>query len=251
MLTAIYKGLLVVLPLTVLSGCATPSATFSHEPSTPLHIVATAPSTCPVCALYSVHRANVVRLRTDHGQGAGVVVGADGDILTSAHVVAGVTEVHISTHDEHVYMGTVAFADVEADLALVRVETPGVEWPAVELEPDDSLPIGSKIYVIGHPVGLGWTVTQGIVSGRRRIGEAAATALLQTDAAISPGNSGGPMLDEHGHLVAIVRSKLIGPGIESVSFGVPMSAVVEFLKHVPARVKAETPPAPESGTPTH
>lgn len=232
---SLFSWMLSMGALTALGGCANQSAAISHALGNPVHVVATAPPTCPVCALYSVHRSNVVRLRTDDGQGAGVVVSTDGDILTSAHVVAGFREVRVGTHDGRNYPGTVVFADADMDLAVVRVETPGVEWPAVELEPDDSLPIGSKIYVIGHPVGLGWTVTQGIVSGRRRIGEAAETALLQTDAAISPGNSGGPMLDEHGHLVAIVRSKLVGPGIENVSFGVPVSAVIEFLERVPAR----------------
>lgn len=244
-----FSRLLATITLAALSGCANQSATASHTVGNPVHVVATAPPKCPVCALYSVHRANVVRLQTDHGQGAGVVVSTDGDILTSAHVVGDAREVRVGTHDGRDYSGTVAFADADMDLAVVRVETPGIEWSAVELEPDDSLPIGSKIYVIGHPVGLGWTVTQGIVSGRRHVGEAAATALLQTDAAISPGNSGGPMLDEHGHLVAIVRSKLVGPGIENVSFGVPMSAVVEFLKHVPARANAKASPPPDSDIP--
>jgi S1-C subfamily serine protease len=98
--------------------------------------------------------------------------------------------------------------------------------------------VGTKVFVIGHPVRLGWTVTQGIVSGLRGAGEVAPTALIQTDAAISPGNSGGPLLDEHGHLVGIVRSKLVGPGIENVSFAVPASAVRLFLQRVPARIPA-------------
>lgn len=238
MLTSVVHRVLVLCVLAAATGCANQSAAWSHALNNPVHRVATAPESCPVCSLYRVHRASVVRLQTDDGQGAGVVISTDGDILTSAHVVADASEVLIGTHDGRGFPGTVAFLDADIDLAVVRVQTPGVEWAAVKLEPDDSLPIGSKIYVIGHPVGLGWTVTQGIVSGRRRVGEAAATALLQTDAAISPGNSGGPMLDEHGHLVGIVRSKLVGPGIENVSFGVPMSAVVEFLSHVPVRTNA-------------
>jgi len=227
--------------LAVIAGCATPPQAVSHALGDPVHVVATAPPSCPVCSLYAVHRTNVVRLMTKNGQGAGVIVRGDGSILTSAHVVAGFDEVRVGTYDGHEYTGTVVYADADMDLAVVRVEPAGEAWPGVELEPDDSLPIGSKIFVIGHPVGLGWTVTQGIVSGRRRVGEAAPTALLQTDAAISPGNSGGPMLDEHGHLVAIVRSKLVGPGIENVSFGVPMSAVIEFLNRVPARAGVQAP----------
>lgn len=239
---------LVLGAAALLGGCAGPLLPPSHALDTPVHVVSSAPSTCPVCALYSVHRSNVVLISTGEGLGAGVVVSAGGDILTSAHVVKDHPKVGVKTYDDRTYRGEVVLADEEADLAIVRLHSPGESWPAVELDTDENLPIGSKVYVIGHPVGLGWTVSQGIVSGRRRAGEAAPTALIQTDVAISPGNSGGPLLDEHGHLIGIVRSKLVGPGIENVSFAVPIADVSAFLARVPAApAQSETAAAP---TPT-
>ncbi len=89
--------------------------------------------------------------------------------------------------------------------------------------------VGSEVYVIGHPMGLGWTVTRGIVSAHRKPGEVARTAMIQTDAAISPGNSGGPLLNRHGDLVGLVVAKLSGGGAENVAFAIPASAVLEFL----------------------
>ncbi len=90
-------------------------------------------------------------------------------------------------------------------------------------------PVGSEVYVIGHPLGLGWTVTRGIVSAHRKPGEIAPTAMIQTDAAISLGNSGGPLLDRNGDLVGLVVSKLSGSGVENIAFAIPASVIVEFL----------------------
>ena len=73
------------------------------------------------------------------------------------------------------------------------------------------------------------TITRGIVSAVRRPGEVAPTEIIQTDAAISPGNSGGPLLDRYGRLVGVVVSKLAGPGVESVGFAIPVSAAAAFI----------------------
>ncbi|MBE7504887.1 MAG: trypsin-like peptidase domain-containing protein [Planctomycetia bacterium] len=237
-----FRNLAVVLVLggAVASsgGCARSSATGLHSTDRAVHAVSASPPTCPICALYSLHRTVVVRVQSDEGQGTGVVIGSSGDILTSAHVVAGLEEVRVGTLDGNHYTGKVAFRDVENDLAIVRIETPGLVWKTVMLDFDEDVPVGTRIFVIGHPVGLGWTVTQGIVSGLREAGDIAPTELIQTDAPISPGNSGGPLLDEHGHLVGIIRSKLVGPGVENVSFAIPSRVVKVFLDRVPARTNS-------------
>ena len=85
------------------------------------------------------------------------------------------------------------------------------------------------VYVIGHPLGLGWTVSRGIVSAQRKPGEIALTAMIQTDAAISPGNSGGPLLDRNGDLVGIVVSKAVASGAENLAFAIPASVLQDFL----------------------
>ena len=99
----------------------------------------------------------------------------------------------------------------------------------MQVEPVALPAVGSDVYVIGHPVGLGWTITRGIVSAIRRPGEVAPTEIIQTDAAISPGNSGGPLLDRHGRLVGVVVFKLAGRGVESVGFAIPVSAAAAFI----------------------
>lgn len=192
--------------------------------------------TCPVCNLYTSNREGIVRIVTKTGQGSGVVISSDGDILTSAHVVMEQDVVLVSSWSGSELAGQVVARDVASDLALVRVKQDAA-WSAIELEPLGSIPVGSKVFVIGHPVGLGWTVSQGIVSAQRRAGEIAPTALIQTDAAVSPGNSGGALLAEDGHLLGIIRSKLVGQGIENVSFAVPLADVEVFLATVPGRGK--------------
>lgn len=189
---------------------------------------------CPVCNLYTTNREGIVRIVTASGQGSGVVVTADGDILTSAHVVTEQDVVLVSTWGGSEFAGTVVAKDEASDLAVVRV-TQVASWRPIELEHAGETPVGSKVFVIGHPVGLGWTVSQGIISAQRRSGEIAPTALIQTDAAVSPGNSGGALLAEDGHLLGIIRSKLVGQGIENVSFAVPLADVEVFLAKVPAR----------------
>ncbi len=228
-------------------GCAQTPKQSSHSLDNPVHQVATATASCPVCALYSVHRANVVRLLAGDSQGAGVVVGSDGRILTSAHVIAGADRIVVETYEGARYESRAIVSDDALDLALIRADSPGVDWSPVDVDAVDPAPVGSKVFVIGHPAGLGWTVTQGIVSGLRRAGEVSGGGgeeLIQTDAAISPGNSGGPLLDEHGHLMGIVRSKRVGPGIENLSFAVPMSVVTRFLE----RARTQSPVTDAAGS---
>lgn len=232
-----------LLSLTVLicfiAGCRTTDAPEGDGTATPhregrLHLQPHRHPACPVCNLYTTHREGIVRIVTTTGQGSGVVVTTAGDILTSAHVVSEQDVVLVSTWGGAEYAGTVVSRDEATDLAVVRVGQ-SATWTPIELERGEETPVGSKVFVIGHPVGLGWTVSQGIISAQRKAGEIAPTALIQTDAAVSPGNSGGALLAEDGHLLGIIRSKLVGQGIENVSFAVPLADVEVFLTRVPAR----------------
>ena len=115
-------------------------------------------------------------------------------------------------------------ADEGTDLALLRV--PGVGHPCLAGAPPP--PIGAELYVIGSPLSpdLGATVTRGIASGMRRVGE---TVLVQTDASINPGNSGGPMIDAAGRVTGIVTAKLVGESIEGIGFGIPWDQLAGAL----------------------
>ncbi len=193
------------------------------------HVVGHEPGTCDLCDLYYKARTHVVRLRAGSGMGTGFTVSASGQILTNAHVAADDDALSVETYEGEMFAARVLRRNWEVDLALVQVDPPSREWTPMQVQPTALPHVGSDVYVIGHPVGLGWTITRGIVSAVRKAGEIAPIEMIQTDAAISPGNSGGPLLDRHGHLVGVVVSKLAGSGIESVGFAIPVSVVAAFI----------------------
>lgn len=228
----------VAVLVTLSGGCRTNSArkplgrttpaTFESAPSGP-HRVGHAPGTCDLCDLYYKARTHVVRVHTQTGLGAGIIVTASGRILTNAHVAGDDLAPVAETYGGDLVDSRVLRADADLDLAVLQAAESAVHWEPVSVEPCPLPEVGSDVYVIGHPVGLGWTVTRGVVSATREAGEVAPIPLIQTDAAISPGNSGGPLLDRDGRLLGVVSRKLAGPGIESVGFAIPVSLVREFM----------------------
>ncbi len=166
-----------------------------------------------------------VRVQTANGSGSGAVISPDGLIVTAEHVVADTTDVTIVYANEREVAGTVVRRAPEADLALVRVDDPATACLPVRIEP---LTVGSEVRAIGNPGGkvLTQTVTKGIVSAYR---ETKGIKILQTDASINAGNSGGPILDEHNHLVAVVSYKLVGQGVEGLGFGVASDGLAPIL----------------------
>jgi len=186
---------------------------------------------CRLCELYRVSERLVVRVQTESGLGAGVVVAADGTIVTNAHVVGAAEEVAIDTADGRRFGGRVLEVDADLDLALVRASPEAPPWHAATLETRPPR-VGSEVFLIGHPFGLDWTVTRGVVSALRRRG---GSTVIQTDAAVSPGTSGGAMLDESGRLVGIVTSKYIAPGAESLAFARTAADVLVLIERMRAR----------------
>jgi hypothetical protein len=112
-------------------------------------------------------------------------------------------------------------SDARQDIALLRAD--GEHWACLPLSPTPA-EVGTELYAIGSPLGeaLEFSVSKGIVSGARRVGD---VRFLQTDASLNPGNSGGPLVDLSGHLLAIVSWKLEAEGIEGLGFGVPVDAL--------------------------
>jgi S1-C subfamily serine protease len=219
------------------AAAAAPAAVESaaHVVDGRTHVVANAPDDCPVCRLYESRRVSVVRIITSQGQGSGVVFEVSGAVVTNAHVVGDDPEVSIETSAGTLVRGTVEKKDTTLDLAVVRIAAPDVRWTAIEWSAAHDPVVGEMLYIIGHPLGLGWTVTQGIVSARRAAAETGSSDLIQTDAAISPGNSGGPVFDRDGHLVAIVRSKIVRADAGAIGFAIPARVVREYVDGVAAR----------------
>lgn len=210
------------------------------------HVVAENTGTCEVCNVYEVRKDSVVRIRNESGLGTGVVFDDAGSILTNAHVVGDSKTVAIETYRGTIVRGTVERANKELDLAVVRVSSPDVKWSPIAPTEHEAPAVGSTIYVIGHPAGLGWTLTTGVLSGRRAKGEVQKGELYQISAAVSPGNSGGPAFDALGHWIGTVSSKLVGPGLEGISFVIPASELRAYLAEKPAVATPNATTSPDA-----
>ncbi|MES2644152.1 MAG: trypsin-like peptidase domain-containing protein [Myxococcota bacterium] len=165
--------------------------------------------------------AAAVFVEVPEGVGSGVVVSPDGWILTAAHVVIGQEGIKVRVRDGSALPARIVALDARQDVALLRVD--GSRWACLPFTPAPA-EVGTELYAIGSPLGeaLEFSVSKGIVSGARRVGD---VRFLQTDASLNPGNSGGPLVDLSGHLLAIVSWKLAAQGIEGLGFGVPVDAV--------------------------
>ncbi|MEY2882532.1 MAG: hypothetical protein RL490_256, partial [Pseudomonadota bacterium] len=134
--------------------------------------------------------------RVQQSLGSGVIVGADGLIVTNNHVVAGADQILVALADRREYPAKLVFADARLDLALLKVDTKGAALPVIRMGDSDRSEVGDVTIAIGNPFGVGQTVTTGIVSAiaRTGIGVSDWQFFIQTDAAINPGNSGGALL---------------------------------------------------------
>lgn len=165
--------------------------------------------------------AAAVFVEAADGVGSGVVVSPDGWILTAAHVVSGQDGVKVHVRDGTSVPARVVALDSRQDVALLRAD--GERWACLPFAATPA-EVGTELYAIGSPLGeaLEFSVSKGIVSGARRVGD---VRFLQTDASLNPGNSGGPLVDLSGHLLAVVSWKVAGEGVEGLGFGVPVDAV--------------------------
>lgn len=170
------------------------------------------------------------------GLGSGVIVSADGYILTNNHVVEAADDIEVATQDGRKYRARVVGADPDSDLAVLRVELEKeTHLPAIIFAPSGSLRVGDGVLAIGNPFGVGQTVTHGIVSalGRTHLGINTFEDFIQTDAAINPGNSGGALVDSQGHLVGIntaIYSQ--SGGSMGIGFAIPVSLGKSVMEQI-------------------
>ncbi|NJC07051.1 Do family serine endopeptidase [Polymorphobacter fuscus] len=172
------------------------------------------------------------RPRVQQSLGSGVIVGADGLIVTNNHVVKGADQILVALSDRREYPAKLVFSDARLDLALLKVDTKGTPLPVIRMGDSNQAEVGDVTIAIGNPFGVGQTVTTGIVSAIARTGVGISDwqFFIQTDAAINPGNSGGALLDGQGRLLGIntaIYSQ--GGGSNGIGFAIPSRMVRVFL----------------------
>jgi Do/DeqQ family serine protease len=193
-------------------------------------------------AVVSVYSSKIVRQRIpeywrqfglqgreqlQRGMGSGVIVSADGYILTNNHVVEEADEVKVMLNDDREFTAKIVGTDPKTDVAVLKIE--GENLPAVTLADSGTLRVGDVVFAIGNPLGVGQTVTMGIVSATsRRIGILGDVEgyedFIQTDAAINQGNSGGALIDARGRLVGINSAILsTSQGNIGIGFAIPIN----------------------------
>ena len=162
-------------------------------------------------------------IQQQQGQGSGFITRSDGVILTNAHVVEGASEVGVTLPDGRSFRGKVLGADPITDVAVVKVAAAGL--PVAPLGDSAKVRAGEWAIAIGNPLGLDNTVTTGIISAVERtnaVGEGQRVPYLQTDAAVNPGNSGGPLINERGQVIGINTAIRQAPGA-GLSFAIPIN----------------------------
>src|SRR6185437_2092481 len=169
------------------------------------------------------------------GAGSGVIFAPDGYILTNSHVVDGARQVMVTLADGHDVRGEVVGQDPDSDVAVVRITAPdGIKLQAAKLGDSDRLRVGQLVVAIGSPVGLQSTVTAGIVSALHRTlpgyGGQLIEDIIQTDAAVNPGNSGGPLVDSSGAVIGI--NVAIVQQAQGLSFAIPINTVNWVASHL-------------------
>ncbi len=173
------------------------------------------------------------RNQRNSGLGSGVIVSADGYILTNFHVIESADDIQVSLNDGKTYKATTVGTDPESDLAVLRITAQ--DLPAITFGQMENLRVGDVVLAIGNHFGVGQTVTMGIVSalGRSHLGINTFENFIQTDAAINPGNSGGALVDVAGNLVGIntaIYSRT--GGNHGIGFAIPVSSARSIMEQI-------------------
>ncbi|MBS0125638.1 trypsin-like peptidase domain-containing protein [Thetidibacter halocola] len=172
------------------------------------------------------------RPRVQNSLGSGVILSADGIVVTNYHVVGQAQDIRVVLNDRREFAAAVLLSDEESDLAILQLD--GAEdMPSLSLRDSDTVEVGELVLAIGNPFGVGQTVSSGIVSGLARSGAATGNArgyFIQTDAPINPGNSGGALIDVAGRLIGVNTSILTrSGGSNGIGFAIPSALVAQFV----------------------
>jgi len=181
------------------------------------------------------------------GAGSGFVWDSEGHVITNNHVVSGAAEAKVRLNDGRDYSARLVGASPAHDIAVLRIRVPERQPAALPIGSSADLKVGQKVFAIGNPFGLDWSLTTGVVSALDRSlpaedGRTVIEHLIQTDAAINPGNSGGPLLDSSGRLIGI-NTAIFSPSgaYAGVGFAVPVDTVNRVVPQLIAKGKYSRP----------
>jgi S1-C subfamily serine protease len=232
------------------------SPVLSLEPSSPDYVAKIVQDVAP--AVVRINASRVVAdqpfggfgfplgepTQRDHvqrGTGSGFIVTSNGRIYTNAHVVEGADTVTVVLQDGRNFKGRVRGADRTTDVAVIEIEASGL--PTVKLGKSNSLLPGQAAIAIGNPLGLDFTVTQGIISATGRsgsdFGSSSRVDFIQTDTAINPGNSGGPLLNSKGEVIGM--NTAIIQGASGIGFAVPIATAERVAEQIISKGRVDHP----------
>lgn len=181
----------------------------------------------------SVRTGNYINQYVTEGAGSGVIISADGYIITNNHVISNASKINVRTKAGQTYTASLKGTDSTSDIALLKIDANDLS--PVTIGDSSNLKVGDMAIAIGNPLGqLGGTVTTGIISALDREITINGTKmnLLQTDAAINPGNSGGGLFNSNGELIGIVSAKSSGESIEGLGFAIPVNDITNVIKDI-------------------
>ena len=252
------KRVLFVISILVISMLACQMTGIQALPQpTPVVRIDATPPTLPTAsdpaeaastleALYQQVLPGVVAIRTGQSLGSGFMFDSDGHVVTNQHVVEGASQVEVSFASGFKAYGTVIGADVDADIAVVKVDAPADQIHPLAIGDSNTLNVGEQVVAIGNPFGLDGTMTLGIISGLGRTqfahadpdggGMFSTADIIQTDAAINPGNSGGPLFNLQGEVVGVNQSirtdTFNGVTGNAINSGVGFSISINLVKRI-------------------
>ena len=189
-----------------------------------------------VVSTKSVTQGYFMQTQEVEGIGSGFIINEEGYILTNYHVVKGAQEISVTLSNDVTTTAQIVNYDENQDVAMIKITDESVKIPAtVELGDSDSLQPGEEVIAIGTPLSteLSSTVTKGIISATSRsvaVESGATMNLIQTDAAINAGNSGGPLVNTKGEVVGINSSKISGEAVEGIGFSIPINDIKDKIE---------------------
>jgi serine protease Do len=170
---------------------------------------------------------------TSTSSGSGVIISEDGYIVTNNHVIANAKKITVYLNDKESYTAQLVGLDVQLDLALLKIDANNLKY--MVLGNSDEIVVGEMVLVIGNPLGyLSQSLTVGYISGLEReiTLDNEKMVLLQTDAAVNPGNSGGALINTRGELIGIINAKSYGSEIDGIGFAIPINDIKEVLDDI-------------------